>query len=101
MHKHLYRTVENLLDRIDNSAGDEQMLLDILQLLEQDLRFPVMRRHRRGEDRFAKTDRLVVTPLPCSLPMPRLSPHRRAASARFRLASSLRVLARPCSPMMS
>jgi serine phosphatase RsbU (regulator of sigma subunit) len=33
LHKHLYRTVENLLDRIDNSAGDEQMLLDILQLL--------------------------------------------------------------------
>ncbi len=33
MHKHLYRTVENLLDRIDNSAGDEAMLLDILQLL--------------------------------------------------------------------
>lgn len=37
MHKHLYRTVENLLDRIDNSAGDEAMLLDILQsLVESD-----------------------------------------------------------------
>ena len=33
MHKHLYRAVENLLDRIDHSAGDEQMLLDILHLL--------------------------------------------------------------------
>ncbi|MCK9996834.1 MAG: serine/threonine-protein phosphatase [Candidatus Krumholzibacteria bacterium] len=33
MHKHLYRTVENLLDRIDNSAGDEKMLVDILHLL--------------------------------------------------------------------
>jgi serine phosphatase RsbU (regulator of sigma subunit) len=31
--KHLYRTVENLLDRIDHSAGDEKMLLDILRLL--------------------------------------------------------------------
>jgi serine phosphatase RsbU (regulator of sigma subunit) len=31
--KHLYRTVENLLDRIDNSAGDEKMLEDILHLL--------------------------------------------------------------------
>ena len=26
VHKQLYRTVENLLDSIDNSAGDEQML---------------------------------------------------------------------------
>lgn len=33
MHKRLYRTVENLLDRIDNSAGDENMLVEILQLL--------------------------------------------------------------------
>ena len=33
MHKKLYRTVEKLLDRIDNSAGDEQMLEDILHLL--------------------------------------------------------------------
>ena len=33
MHKHLYRTVENLLDRIDHSAGDEKMLVDILHLL--------------------------------------------------------------------
>jgi hypothetical protein len=33
LHKHLYRTVENLLDRIDHSTGDEQMLLDVLQLL--------------------------------------------------------------------
>jgi len=33
LHKHLYRTVENLLDRIDNSAGDEKMLVDILHLL--------------------------------------------------------------------
>ncbi len=33
MHKHLYRTVESLLDRIDNSAGDEKMLEDILHLL--------------------------------------------------------------------
>ena len=33
MHKHLNRTVENLLDRIDHSTGDEQMLLDILHLL--------------------------------------------------------------------
>ncbi|MEN8006686.1 MAG: PP2C family protein-serine/threonine phosphatase [Candidatus Krumholzibacteriota bacterium] len=33
MHKHLYRTVESLMDRIDHSAGDEKMLLDILQLL--------------------------------------------------------------------
>ncbi len=33
MHKQLYRTVESLLDRIDNSAGDEQMLVDILELL--------------------------------------------------------------------
>ena len=33
MHKHLYRTVENLLERIDHSAGDEKMLLVILHLL--------------------------------------------------------------------
>ena len=33
MHKILYRTVESLLERIDNSAGDEKMLLEILQLL--------------------------------------------------------------------
>ncbi len=33
MHKHLYRTVESLLDRIDHSAGDEKMLEDILHLL--------------------------------------------------------------------
>lgn len=33
MHKKLYRAVENLLDRIDNSAGDERMLEDILHLL--------------------------------------------------------------------
>jgi serine phosphatase RsbU (regulator of sigma subunit) len=33
LHKHLYRTVENLLDRIDHSAGDEKMLVDILHLL--------------------------------------------------------------------
>ena len=33
MHKHLYRTVESLLERIDHSAGDEKMLLDILHLL--------------------------------------------------------------------
>ena len=33
MPKKLYRTVEKLLDRIDNSAGDEQMLVDILHLL--------------------------------------------------------------------
>jgi len=33
LHKHLFRTVENLLDRIDHSAGDEQMLQDILELL--------------------------------------------------------------------
>jgi sigma-B regulation protein RsbU (phosphoserine phosphatase) len=33
LHKHLYRTVEKLLDRIDHSAGDEKMLLDILRLL--------------------------------------------------------------------
>ena len=33
LHKHLYRTVERLLDRIDHSAGDEKMLLDVLQLL--------------------------------------------------------------------
>jgi serine phosphatase RsbU (regulator of sigma subunit) len=31
--KHLYRTVENLLDRIDHSAGDEKMLEDSLHLL--------------------------------------------------------------------
>lgn len=35
MHKQLYRTVENLLDRIDHSAGDERMLSDILKLLVQ------------------------------------------------------------------
>ncbi len=33
MHKRLYRTVENLMNRIDNSSGDEQMLVDILELL--------------------------------------------------------------------
>ena len=33
MHKRLYRTVESLLARIDHSAGDEKMLVDILQLL--------------------------------------------------------------------
>ena len=33
MHKKLYRSVESLLDRIDHSAGDERMLLDILHLL--------------------------------------------------------------------
>ena len=33
MHKRLYRTVESLLERIDHSAGDEKMLLEILQLL--------------------------------------------------------------------
>lgn len=33
MHKHLYRTVEDLLERIDNSSGDEKMLVDILELL--------------------------------------------------------------------
>lgn len=33
MHKHLYRTVESLLERIDHSAGDEKMLLEILHLL--------------------------------------------------------------------
>jgi sigma-B regulation protein RsbU (phosphoserine phosphatase) len=31
--KKLYRTVENLLDRIDHSRGDEQMLVDLLHLL--------------------------------------------------------------------
>ena len=36
MHKRLYRTVENLLDRIDHSAGDENMLVEILQLLVQE-----------------------------------------------------------------
>lgn len=35
MHKRLYRTVESLLDRIDNSAGDEKMLVEILHLLVQ------------------------------------------------------------------
>jgi len=35
VHKRLYRTVENLLDRIDHSAGDEKMLVEILQLLVQ------------------------------------------------------------------
>ncbi len=35
MHKRLYRTVESLLDRIDHSAGDEKMLVEILQLLVQ------------------------------------------------------------------
>ncbi len=35
MHKRLYRTVENLLDRIDHSAGDEKILVEILQLLVQ------------------------------------------------------------------
>lgn len=35
MHKRLYRTVEKLLDRIDHSAGDEKMLVEILQLLVQ------------------------------------------------------------------
>ena len=33
MQKKLYRTVENLLEEIDLSAGDEQMLEDILHLL--------------------------------------------------------------------
>jgi len=33
VHKRLYRTVESLLDRIDHSAGDEKMLVDILELL--------------------------------------------------------------------
>ncbi|MBU8870239.1 MAG: PP2C family protein-serine/threonine phosphatase [Gemmatimonadales bacterium] len=33
MAKQLYRTVENLLEEIDHSAGDEQMLEDILHLL--------------------------------------------------------------------
>lgn len=33
MHKRLYRTVESLLARIDHSAGDEKMLVDILELL--------------------------------------------------------------------
>ena len=33
MPKKLYRTVENLLDRIDHSRGDEQMLVDLLHLL--------------------------------------------------------------------
>lgn len=33
MHKHLYRTVEKLLERIDLSAGDEKMLRDVLRLL--------------------------------------------------------------------
>jgi len=33
LHKHLYRTVESLLERIDHSAGDEKMLLEILHLL--------------------------------------------------------------------
>jgi len=33
VHKHLYRTVESLMDRIDHSAGDEKMLVDILHLL--------------------------------------------------------------------
>lgn len=33
MPKKLYRTVESLLARIDNSAGDERMLEDILHLL--------------------------------------------------------------------
>ena len=37
MHKKLYRTVENLMDRIDHSEGDEQMLVEILhQLVESD-----------------------------------------------------------------
>lgn len=33
MHKKLYRTVETLLDEIDHSTGNEQMLEDILRLL--------------------------------------------------------------------
>ncbi len=33
MHKRLYRTVESLFERIDNSAGDEKTLIEILQLL--------------------------------------------------------------------
>lgn len=33
MHKKLYRAVESLLESIDHSGGDEQMLVDILHLL--------------------------------------------------------------------
>jgi len=33
VHKQLYRTVENLLDRIDHSVGDENMLVEILHML--------------------------------------------------------------------
>jgi serine phosphatase RsbU (regulator of sigma subunit) len=33
LHKKLYRTVESLLERIDNSAGDEKMLEDVLHAL--------------------------------------------------------------------
>ena len=33
MHKRLYRSVEDVLDRIDHSAGDERMLRDILREL--------------------------------------------------------------------
>ncbi len=37
MHKKLYRAVENLMDRIDHSEGDEKMLVEILhQLVESD-----------------------------------------------------------------
>jgi serine phosphatase RsbU (regulator of sigma subunit) len=37
LHKKLYRTVENLMDRIDHSEGDEKMLVGILhQLVESD-----------------------------------------------------------------
>lgn len=33
MHKRLYRTVERLLEKIDDSSGGEAMLLDVLHLL--------------------------------------------------------------------
>lgn len=33
MHKQLYRTVERLLEKIDDSSGGEAMLLDVLHLL--------------------------------------------------------------------
>lgn len=33
MPKHLYRSVEKLLDRIDHSAGDEDILIEILHML--------------------------------------------------------------------
>ncbi|MFT5232428.1 MAG: serine phosphatase RsbU (regulator of sigma subunit) [Candidatus Krumholzibacteriia bacterium] len=36
LHKHLYRSVETLLERIDHSAGDQNMLSEILHMLVED-----------------------------------------------------------------